>query len=55
MNVALTHEEIAQILGVSRETVTRTLSDLRHQSLIATKGPTVLIRNKHALEALVAA
>jgi CRP/FNR family transcriptional regulator, cyclic AMP receptor protein len=55
MNVALTHEEIAQVVGVSRETVTRTLSDLRHKSLITTKGPTVVIRNKPALEALVAA
>lgn len=55
MNVALTHEEIAQIVGVSRETVTRTLSDLRHKSLITTKGPTVLIRDKSALEAMVAA
>jgi len=55
MNVALTHEEIAQIVGVSRETVTRTLSDLRQKSLITTKGQSVLIRNKPALEALVAA
>ena len=55
MNVALTHEEISQIVGVSRETVTRTLSDLRQKSLITTKGPSVLIRNKPALEALVAA
>jgi CRP/FNR family transcriptional regulator len=55
MNVALTHEEIAQIVGVSRETVTRTFSDLRQKSLITTKGPSVLIRNKPALEALVAA
>jgi CRP/FNR family transcriptional regulator, cyclic AMP receptor protein len=54
MNVALTHEEIAQIVGVSRETVTRTLSDLRHKSLIPTKGPTVVICNKPALEAMVA-
>jgi CRP/FNR family transcriptional regulator, cyclic AMP receptor protein len=55
VNVALTHEEIAQVVGVSRETVTRTLSDFRQKSLIATKGPTVMIRNKPALEALVAA
>ena len=55
MNVALTHEEIAQIVGVSRETVTRTLSDLRHKSLITTKGPTVVIRNMPALEAMVTA
>ncbi len=55
VNVALTHEEIAQVVGVSRETVTRTLSDFRQKSLITTNGPSVLIRNKPALEALVAA
>ncbi len=34
MNVALTHEEIAQVVGVSRETVyLRTLSDLPGRSL----------------------
>jgi CRP/FNR family cyclic AMP-dependent transcriptional regulator len=54
-NVALTHEEIAQIVGVSRETVTRTLSDLRQKMLITVKGPTVVIRDKAALEALLAA
>jgi len=54
-NVALTHEEIAQIVGVSRETVTRTLSDLREKMLITVKGPTVVIRNKAALEAMLAA
>jgi CRP/FNR family transcriptional regulator, cyclic AMP receptor protein len=55
MNVALTHEEIAQIVGVSRETVTRTLSDLKQKSLISVKGPTVVLRDKNALEAMVQA
>jgi CRP/FNR family transcriptional regulator len=54
-NVALTHEEIAQVVGVSRETVTRTLSDLRQKMLITVKGPTVVIRDKAALEAMLAA
>ena len=55
MNLALTHEEIAQIVGVSRETVTRTLTELKNKSLITVKGPTVIIRNKTGLEALAAA
>jgi len=55
MNLALTHEEIAQVVGVSRETVTRTLTDLRHKMLIAVKGPAVLIRNRPALEAMLVA
>jgi len=55
VNLPLTHEEIAQIVGVSRETVTRTLTDLKHKALITMKGPTVLIRNKAGLEAVAAA
>lgn len=55
MNLPLTHEEIAQIVGVSRETVTRTLTDLKHKALITMTGPTVVIRNRTGLESLAAA
>ena len=55
INLRLTHEEIAQVIGVSRETVTRSLSELRTKMVIATKGPHVLIRDRSALEAMVAA
>ncbi len=54
-NLTLTHEEIAQVVGVTRETVTRALTELRTRMLISTKGPSVLIRNKAALEAMVLA
>lgn len=54
-NLNLTHEEIAQVVGVTRETVTRALTELRARMLISTKGPSVLIRNKSALEAMVVA
>lgn len=54
-NLSLTHEEIAQVVGLTRETVTRGLAELRHRSLISTKGPSVLIRNRPALEAMVVA
>jgi len=54
VTIPLKHEEIAQIVGVSRETVTRTFTELKHRQLIAMKGPAVLIRNKSALEALTA-
>lgn len=50
----LTHEEIAQVVGVRRETVTRGLAELRERSLISTMGPTILIPNKRALEAIIA-
>ena len=55
VNIPLKHEEIAQIVGVSRETVTRTLTELRHRSLITTRGPSVLIHDKLALQALAVA
>jgi CRP/FNR family cyclic AMP-dependent transcriptional regulator len=54
-NLSLTHEEIAQVVGLTRESVTRGLAELRHRSLISTKGPTILIRNKPALEAMAVA
>jgi len=54
-NLSLTHEEIAQVVGVTRETVTRSLTELRTKMLISTKGPSVLIKNRSALEAMVVA
>jgi CRP/FNR family transcriptional regulator, cyclic AMP receptor protein len=48
----MTHEEMAQRIGASRETVTRLLSDLKRKQLIRLDGPTLIIRNRTALEAL---
>jgi CRP/FNR family transcriptional regulator, cyclic AMP receptor protein len=48
----MTHEEMAQRIGASRETVTRLLSDLKRKQLIRLDGPTLVIRNRTALEAL---
>lgn len=55
IKVALTHEEIAQIIGTSRETVTRTLADFRKRQIAVLKGSTLTIRNKAFLERLVGA
>jgi CRP-like cAMP-binding protein len=41
------------MIGASRETVTRLLSDLRKKQLIRLEGSTWVIRNRTALEALV--
>jgi CRP/FNR family transcriptional regulator len=49
---AMTHEEMAQRIGSSRETVTRLLSNLRKKQLIRLEGPTLIIRDRTALEAL---
>jgi len=49
---SMTHEEMAQRIGASRETVTRLLSVLKRKQLIRLDGPTMVIRNRNALEAL---
>jgi CRP/FNR family cyclic AMP-dependent transcriptional regulator len=49
---ALTHEEIAQMIGASRETVTRLFAQLKKRKIVQWKGSTLLVRNKRALEAL---
>jgi CRP/FNR family transcriptional regulator len=54
LKLALTHEEMAQLIGTSRETVTRTLSEFKKQRLLEVNGSTLIIRNKAALERLVA-
>lgn len=48
----MTHEEMAQRIGSSRETVTRLLSDLKRKQLIRLDGATLIIRNRMALEAM---
>lgn len=53
--LALTHEEIAQLIGASRETVTRTLSEFKRQRTIELHGSTLILKNRPALESLVAA
>jgi CRP/FNR family cyclic AMP-dependent transcriptional regulator len=47
--LALTHEEIAQMIGTSRETVTRLFGELKKRQIVDAKGSTLLIRNKAAL------
>jgi CRP/FNR family transcriptional regulator len=54
VRTALTHEEMAQMIGSSRETVTRLLSELKKKELIRLEGSTLVIRNRPALEALAA-
>ena len=54
LKLALTHEEIAQMIGTSRETVTRLFADLKKRQIVQAKGSTLLIRNKAALKALAA-
>jgi CRP/FNR family cyclic AMP-dependent transcriptional regulator len=52
-NLTLTHEEIAQMIGASRETVTRLFADFKKKSLLQVKGSSVTIRDKHGIEQLL--
>ena len=51
----LTHEQIGEFIGASRETVTRTLGSFKHRRLVAFNGPMVTIPNRRALENCVRA
>jgi CRP/FNR family transcriptional regulator, cyclic AMP receptor protein len=55
IRVPLTHEQIAEFIGTSRETVTRALSDFRNRRLVTTNGSTLTIENREALEHFVTA
>jgi CRP/FNR family transcriptional regulator len=48
--LSLTHEEIGEFIGASRETVTRTLSIFKNRHLVAQHGCTLTIPSRMALE-----
>jgi DNA-binding transcriptional regulator LsrR (DeoR family) len=45
-----TQEDIAQMIGSSRETVTRLLTTLRRRNIIQITSDSVVIRDRRALE-----
>lgn len=49
----LTHEEIAEKIGSSRETVTRLFESFKKRNLLQVKGSTLTIKDKSGLEKLV--
>lgn len=53
LKISFSHEEIAEMIGTSRETVTRLLKDFRERDLISIKGSDLYIGNKHKLEATI--
>jgi CRP/FNR family transcriptional regulator len=52
IEVPLTHTEIAQLLGTSRETVTRALNDMKECGLLAGRGHKLFIRDAELLNRL---
>ncbi len=55
VKMALTHEEIGQMIGTSRETVSRLFAGFKKQRLIQQNGATLVIPSRMALESLITA
>ena len=55
IQLLMTHEDISQLIGTSRETVTRLLKEFREHRILSIKGAALTVHNKAALEALVVA
>jgi CRP/FNR family transcriptional regulator len=53
VKLTLTHEEIAQMISASRETVTRLLGDFKSEGTIQIKGANLTVCDRRALESLV--
>jgi len=53
IRLTLTHEEIAEMIGTTRETVSRLFSEFKRKQLVQIKGSTLTIRNRDGLEKLV--
>lgn len=55
VEMSLTQEEIAQMIGIARETVTRIMSELKKQNIVETRGSTLIIRKRSALQTFTTA
>jgi len=53
VRLTLTHEEIAEMIGTTRETVSRLFSDFKKKQLLQVKGSTLILRDLPALERMV--
>src|SRR6266487_3455545 len=51
--LTLTHKEIAEMIGASRETVTRLFASFKRERLVEVRGSTLIIANKTGLEKLL--
>ena len=53
IKVSFTHEQIAQLLGTSRESITRGLSNLKRRGVLDVHGIQVRVRDREYLRSLV--
>jgi CRP/FNR family transcriptional regulator, cyclic AMP receptor protein len=52
LKIRYTHEEIAEMIGTSRETVSRLLKNFRERKLISLKGSDLIIHDRRRLETI---
>ena len=52
LNIPLTHQEMADMIGTSRQTVTTVLGDLRRSGVLKTEQRSIIIVNSHWVEML---
>jgi CRP/FNR family transcriptional regulator len=52
LNLGLTHEEIAQMIGASRETVTRLFAAFRKKQIVSCSNNTIVVSDRNALESM---
>lgn len=52
LRLVLTHEEMGQLIGASRETVTRLLNEFKRRKIIEVSGDALTLLDRAALEAL---
>jgi CRP/FNR family transcriptional regulator, cyclic AMP receptor protein len=55
LHLGLTHEEIGDMIGTSRETVSRLFSEFKRKQFIQSQGSSLVILNKSALEGMIQA
>lgn len=53
LKISYTHEEIAEMIGTSRETVTRLLKEFKDRKLVTRKGADLIIHDRQALESSI--
>ena len=53
VKLTVTHEEVAEMIGTTRETVSRLFSEFKKNQLMQLKGATLVIRSRPALEKIV--
>lgn len=53
LKISYTHEELAEMIGTSRETVTRVLKDFRERNLITVKGSDLIVHDQARLKAAI--